>query len=98
MKKALLFRLAVLLAAMMCALGAAAAEAYANYTPSNTTLTFYYDDLRSTRPGTTYDLNTGNYSPGWYTDGTYSNVSEVKFDPSFTNARVIWPNFRLSMG
>ncbi len=87
MKKALLFRLAVLLAAMMCALGAAAAEAYANYTPSNTTLTFYYDDLRSTRPGTTYDLNTGNYSPGWYTDGTYSNVSEVKFDPSFTNAR-----------
>ena len=86
MKKALLFRLVVLLAAMMCAFGAAAAEAYANYTPSNTTLTFYYDNLRSSRTGTTYDLNTGNYSPGWYTDGTYSNVSEVKFDPSFTNA------------
>ncbi|MBR6947734.1 MAG: BspA family leucine-rich repeat surface protein, partial [Muribaculaceae bacterium] len=67
--------------------GAAAAEAYACYTPSNTTLTFYYDNQRSSRPGTTYDLNTGNYSPGWYTDGTYSNVSEVKFDPSFTNAR-----------
>ena len=61
-------------------------EAYACYTPSNTTLTFYYDNLRSSRTGTTYDLNTGNYSPGWYTDGTYSNVSEVKFDPSFTNA------------
>ncbi len=87
MKKALLFRLAVLVAAMMCALGTAAAEAYANYTPSNTTLTFYYDNQRSSRTGTTYDLNTGNYSPGWYTDGTYSNVSEVKFDPSFTNAR-----------
>ncbi|MBR3453184.1 MAG: leucine-rich repeat domain-containing protein, partial [Muribaculaceae bacterium] len=67
--------------------GAAAVEAYACYTPSNTTLTFYYDNQRSSRPGTTYDLNTGNYSPGWYTDGTYSNVSEVKFDPSFTNAR-----------
>ena len=86
MKKALLFRLAVLLAAMMCALGAAAAEAYACYTPSNTTLTFYYDNQRSSRTGWTYDLNTGNYSPGWYTDGTNANVSEVKFDPSFTNA------------
>ena len=38
----LLFRLAVLMAAMMYALGMqAAVEAYANYTPSNTTLTFY---------------------------------------------------------
>ena len=86
MKKALLFRLAVLVAAMMCALGAAAAEAYANYTPSNTTLTFYYDNYRSSRTGWTYDLNTGNYSPGWYTDGTNANVSEVKFDPSFADA------------
>ncbi len=86
-KKLLLLRLVVLVTAMMCALGAAAAEAYANYAPSNTTLTFYYDNYRSSRTGTTYDLNTGNYSPGWYTDGTYSNVSEVKFDPSFTNAR-----------
>ena len=86
-KKKLLLRFAVLMAAMMCALGAAAVEAYANYTPSNTTLTFYYDNQRSSRTGTTYDLNTGNYSPGWRDDGTYSNVSEVKFDPSFTNAR-----------
>ena len=87
MKKALLFRLAVLVAAMMCALGAAAVEAYACYTPSNTTLTFYYDNQRSSRTGWTYDLNTGNYSPGWYTDGTNANVSEVKFDPSFADAR-----------
>ena len=87
MKKALLFRLAVLVAAMMCAFGAAAAEAYACYTPSNTTLTFYYDSQRSSRTGWTYDLNTGNYSPGWYTDGTNANVSEVKFDPSFADAR-----------
>ena len=86
MKKALLFRLAVLVAAMMCALGAAAVEAYACYTPSNTTLTFYYDNQRSSRTGWTYDLNTGNYSPGWYTDGTNANVSEVKFDPSFADA------------
>ena len=53
----LLLRLAVLLAAMMCALGAAAAEAYACFTPSNTTLTFYYDNYRSSRTGTTYNAS-----------------------------------------
>ena len=87
MKKALLFRLAVLVAAMMCALGAAAVEAYTCYTSSNATLTFYYDDLRSTRPGTTYNLNTGNNDTDWETDGTNDNVSKVVFDPSFADAR-----------
>ena len=48
---------------MMCALGASAAEAYACYTSSNTTLTFYYDNQRSSRTGTTYDLNTGTTVP-----------------------------------
>ena len=87
MKKALLFRLAVLVAAMMCALGAAAAEAYACYTSSNTTLTFYYDSQRSSRTGTTYDLNTGTTHPGWYTDGTNANVTKVVFNSSFADAR-----------
>ena len=87
MKKALLFRLAVLVAAMMCALGASAVEAYANYTPSNTTLTFYYDNQRSSRSGTTYDLNTGDNRPDWIYDGTNNNVTKVKFDPSFADAR-----------
>ena len=64
-QKNLLFRLVVLVTAMMCALGGAAAEAYACYTSSNTTLTFYYDDLRSSRTGTTYDLNTIGYATGW---------------------------------
>ena len=94
MKKSTFFRLFALVAAMMCALGMqAAVEAYANYTPSNTTLTFYYDNLRSTRTGTTYDLNTGNSSHAWYTDGTYSNVTQVVFDTSFANARptYAWP-------
>ena len=87
MKKALLFRLAVLLAAMMCALGAAAAEAYACYTSSITTLTFYYDSQRSSRTGTTYDLNTGDNDTGWDTDGTKFHVTKVIFDPSFAGAR-----------
>ena len=85
-KKLLLLRLVVLVTAMMCALGAAAVEAYANYTSTNTTLTFYYDNYRSSRTGTTYDLNTGNYTPGWYTDGINANVTKVVFDPSFADA------------
>ena len=62
-------------------------EAYACYTPSNTTLTFYYDGQRSSRTGTTYDLNTGANDTGWDTDGTKYNVTKVVFDPSFANAR-----------
>ena len=84
-KKTLLLRFAVLVAAMMCALGAAAAEAYANYTPSNTTLTFYYDNLRSSRTGTTYDLVGG--IPGWESDNTIYSVTKVVFNSSFSSAR-----------
>ena len=64
----------------------AGTEAYACYTSTNTTLTFYYDDQRSSRPGTTYDLNTGENYPGWYTDGTNADVTQVVFDPSFSDA------------
>ena len=62
-------------------------EGYACYTPSNTTLTFYYDAKRSSRSGTTYDLNTGDDSPGWYSDNTKNNVTTVVFDPSFADAK-----------
>ena len=85
----LLLRLAVLVTALTCALGAAAAEAYACYTSSNTTLTFYYDDLRSSRTGVTYDLNTGSNDPGWSVDpeeGT-SPVTKVVFNSLFADAR-----------
>ncbi len=61
-------------------------EAYAAYTADNTTLTFYYDNLRSTR-GTTYDLNTGSNQPGWRSDGTNASVTNVVFDASFAGAR-----------
>ena len=84
MNKKLLFRMLALVVAMMCALGANAAEAYANYTPSNTTLTFYYDNQFTTRPGTTYRLYSGEEAPGWYNIRT--SVTQVEFDPSFADA------------
>ena len=87
MSKKLLFGLVVLMTAMMCALGARAQEAYACYTADNTTLTFYYDDDRNIRPGTTYFLNTDNNDAGWDTDGTKANVTRVVFYPSFADAR-----------
>ncbi|MBO7143160.1 MAG: BspA family leucine-rich repeat surface protein [Bacteroidales bacterium] len=56
-----------------------------------TTLTFYYDDLKSTREGTVYGMNTGMNAPGWvkHLGGIPDNPNYTKviFDPSFTAAR-----------
>lgn len=71
----------------MSALGASAQEAYACYTSDNTTLTFYYDNDRSSRTGTVYGLNVEDNDTGWDSDGTKTNVTNVDFDPSFANAR-----------
>jgi surface protein len=49
------------------------------------TLTFYYDDQRSSREGMTYDLNEGEEEPGWYENR--SSVTKVVFDSSFATAR-----------
>ena len=87
MNKKLLFKLFAVVTAMMCAFGASAAEAYACYTSDNTTLTFYYDNQRSSRPGDTYDLNTGANYPDWYLFGTFMSCSKVVFNPSFAGAR-----------
>ena len=83
----ILQRMVVMLITLMCAIGANADEAYACYTSSNTTLTFYYDNQRSSRTGKTYDLNTGDENPGWDTDGTKAYVTKVVFHWSFANAR-----------
>ncbi len=76
--------LLVLLGTMLGTQKMSAQEAYAAY--DNGTLTFYYDTSRSSR-GTTYDLNTGSNSPGWYLDGKYASVTKVHFDTSFGSAR-----------
>ena len=88
--KTLLFRLVVMMAAVMCTLGASAQEAYACYTSSNRTLTFYYDTQRSSRTGTKYNLNTGDDNPDWSgspTTGSILDVTHVVFDPSFASVR-----------
>ena len=93
MSKKLLFRLAVLVAVMMCAQGASAQEAYACgefVTPDYATLTFYYDNNRSSHSGVTtatYDLPAGEYFPGWVTNGFSNSVKYVVFDPSFAAVR-----------
>ena len=60
-------------------------DTYAEYDSGTNTLTFYCDALLSSRTGTTYDLPTGNNTPGW--SATSSAVTSVVFDASFTNAR-----------
>ena len=85
-QKRLVYKLLALVACMMSAIGASAAEAYACYTSSDKTLTFYYDNNRSSRPGTTYDMNTGYSTPGWFVD-THETLVEVTFDATFKNAR-----------
>ena len=64
-----------------------AQEAYAVYTSNNTTLTFYYDNQRSSRSGETFSMNAWREDPGWYREDIYSVVTKVKFEPSFANAR-----------
>ena len=58
-------------------------QAYAVYTPANTTLTFYHDSKRDTRTGTTYDMNKGSNAPGW--GAVNSSVTKVVFDSSFAD-------------
>ena len=81
--QSLLIRLFVVVTAMMCALGAAAAEAYACV--SYNTLTFYYDDQRDSQTTATFDLNAVGGFPGWLQMAGV--VEYVVFDPSFAAAR-----------
>ena len=56
---------------------------YANF--NNGTLTFYYDNISSTRAGTNYEMNEGSNDPAWSSVG--SQITNVKFDPSFAETR-----------
>ena len=84
MKKKLLLSL---ICTLLGAMSAMALEAYVERT-SRYTLTFKYGTRPAAQQATTYSLNeVGGYSPGWYNDGTYQNVTTVVFDPSFDEVR-----------
>ena len=102
MKKKLLLSL---ICTLLGAMSAMALEAYVERT-SRYTLTFKYGTRPAAQQATTYSLNeVGGYSPGWYNDGTYQNVTTVVFDPSFDEVRPQttlcglkgWPILRLSL-
>ena len=80
MKLKVLFTTVLLMA--ICSV-CSAEEAYAEY--NNGTLTFYYDNTRSSKSGTTYDLNTGSDTPGWITAG--KKFKRVEFVSSFADYR-----------
>ena len=88
MKKHLL-SLLVALVATAGSLPMAAQEAYAVLTEADSTLTFYYDNLRSTRPGTKYDVPTTGANPGWAGTGfdPQEKIKHAVFDVSFADYR-----------
>ena len=86
-KKLLLSNVLALLACLMCSMSATAQEAYACFTSADSTMTFYFDDLRSTREGATYDAYSNGSIPRWQFSGVHNVVTQVIFDPSFADAR-----------
>lgn len=81
MKKYLLLTLFALLNSF----AAMAQEAYAVYLRG--TLTFYYDNQKSNKQGTAYELNFDSNIPDWY-DIT-PDVTKVVFHSSFADARPV---------
>ena len=82
-----LLSLLVALLAVTGSLPVAAQEAYAVLT-SDKTLTFYYDNQRTTRQnsGVIYDMP-NNEDPAWAVDYNTQNIKHVVFDTSFSGYR-----------
>ena len=85
MKKGFLINAIALMACLLCSFGAMAQEAYSVFTEADSTLTFFYDDQRSTRTGTSYSLTFTDSVPGWHENR--ENVFKVVFDTTFVAAR-----------
>ena len=85
-----LLSLLVALLAVTGSLPVAAQEAYAVLT-SDETLTFYYDNLRATRPNyePIYDMPKPGESPAWVGNESYSQkyIKHAVFDASFAKYR-----------
>ena len=61
-------------------------EEYANISSDGKTITFYCDGKRSSRSGTTYDLQTSG-KPDWSSQA--ATIIKAVFDPSFSFARPV---------
>ena len=86
MKKITIKHLAALLFMLMAAASASAQKkAYAVYTSNDNTLTFYYDNQMSSRPGSKYGLDYEFDTPQWY--DYYCAIKKAVFTPSFADAR-----------
>lgn len=82
-----LFMLAVLL---LIGTKTSAQEPYAVLSDDNTTLTFYYDDQKTSRSGMgigPFDYNHGEIKSGWYNQR--KKIINVVFDDSFANCHSI---------
>lgn len=60
----------------------AAQEPYAVVSSDNSSLTFYYDNQKASRPGTKYDIPWSG-EPGWYANR--STITTATFDASFAD-------------
>ena len=73
---------------LVTSLSALAQEAYAVYNASNTTLTFYYDNMKDSRSGTVYDIGDGTVKPGWYETDESEAVTQVVISPAFRQVQL----------
>ena len=64
----------------------AAQEAYAVYTANDSTLTFYYDNLKASHTGRTFTLNSDD-DPMWTKEPYKDVIKTAKFDVSFKSFR-----------
>ena len=87
-KNSLLTVLLVMLASLFGIGEAVAQKAYTAYDSETNTLTFYYDNDRTSH-GTTFSIVDGDYVPLWNSvyEGPSENVTKVVFDASFVDAR-----------
>jgi len=86
-------RLVVFLVLLASMLSIKAAEMYVVKSTDGSTITFYYDDLKSSREGTVYEIDENSESEkNWlhflfYNEEEAMNITTAVFDSSFANAR-----------
>ena len=79
--------LLLVIMALMVSKGTWAAEAYAVLSSDNTTLTFYYDDNKTSQSGMSVGPFALSSSRGWYNQK--SSITTVVFDQSFANCTTL---------